>query len=172
MKITEALADIKTLQKRIVHKEQFILTHICLQGNMRDPLTKEGGSKKAVDAAYQAISDMGKRIEGLRTAINTANTKTDVTVNGITKTVSEWLVWRRDVYPTTKRVLENIILSVKRVKDDVQAKGLTMASDATEPSEVTVFTDETKLLKDIDNLEVAIGSLDGQLSLVNATVDI
>ena len=53
MTITEALAEIKTIQKRIDKKREFILHHTYRQHTLRDLLEKDGGSPKVVGLIYQ-----------------------------------------------------------------------------------------------------------------------
>ncbi len=42
--ITEALAEIPTIEKRIEKKREFILNYLYRQSSVRDPHEKDGGS--------------------------------------------------------------------------------------------------------------------------------
>ena len=95
--ITEALAEIKTLKKRINKKRTFIYDHMFLGGQMKDPFENEGGSQVAIDKATQAARDMENRVVELRLAIAKKNAETEVTLEGVTRSIAGWIIWRREV---------------------------------------------------------------------------
>ncbi len=66
MTITEALAEIKTIGKRLEKKKQAVLTNIGRDSRLKDPLDD---SVKFVKEERQAIEDLEKRIVTIRTAI-------------------------------------------------------------------------------------------------------
>lgn len=83
--ITEALAEIKTIGKRIEKKREFIGGFLARQDGVRDPLEKDGGSAKAIAGERQSVNDLEDRIVALRRGIQRANDETSVTINGITR---------------------------------------------------------------------------------------
>ena len=46
--ITEALAEIKTVGKRVEKKREFIKSFLARQDGIKDPLEKDGGSYQAI----------------------------------------------------------------------------------------------------------------------------
>jgi hypothetical protein len=100
--ITEALAEIKTIQKRIVKKQESVSGFLFRQDLARDPLEAQGGSKAHIAAERQAIADLSARVVRIRAEIQKANANTTVTIAGITRSISDWLVWRREVAPGAK----------------------------------------------------------------------
>lgn len=48
MTITEALAEITTIGKRIAKKQEFIINHLGRISMVRDPLEKDGGATAVV----------------------------------------------------------------------------------------------------------------------------
>jgi chromosome segregation ATPase len=177
MTITEALAEIKTIGKRIEKKRESLQGYLARQENIKDPLDKDGGSVAFVQREMQAISDLEERIVTIRAAIAQANATTNISLNGSTRSVADWLVWRREIAPARQRHLESIRRYIDQVRQQVsqQGRGLVNATvnvaDA-KPTDVLVNVSETDLLQEIEALEEMLGSLDGQLSLKNATVKI
>jgi len=170
--ITEALAETKTIRKRIEKKQEFVLQNLYRQERIKDPLEKNGGSAKVLASERQAISDLEQRLVKIRTAISAANTANSITINGQTKTIEEWLVWRRDVSDGQVDFMEQLNRTIQRARSEAQRKGaaVTKAGEEPEPNDVVVSIDEQDLAKDIEGIEETLGTLDGQLSLKNATV--
>lgn len=174
MTITEALAELKTLAKRVEKKQQFVSDYLFRLSPLRDPFEKDGGSVVAVTAALQSLSDLEARQVALRLAITNANLAVDITVEGITKTIAEWLVWRREVAPGRQKFLQGLkgtILGGRRRYRQEQDKGATKpGGDPLTEADMIVHLDEQALNREIEQLETVLGQLDGQLSLKNATV--
>src|SRR3990167_9466260 len=106
--ITEALAELKTLAKRIEKKKEFVMQHLLRQELLKDPLEKDGGSFAVVDRERQAIGDLQQRIIDIRTAIARANESTEIVVDDVTRSIAEWLVWRREVAPGVQQFLRSM----------------------------------------------------------------
>lgn len=176
--ITLALAETKTIERRIEEKHKFITTYLTRPANRVDPLNKEGGSEEAVRRELQSIRDLEERLVVIRLAIADANAKTSVTVEGTTRTVAGWLAWKREVAPR-----EQILLRTMRETIDNDRKRYTGTRQVTygvnssqpvvtDNPDIVVTMSETELAKSIENLEKTLGGLDGQLSLINATVQV
>lgn len=173
--ITEALAEIKTIGKRIEKKRGFVAQYVARQEIVHDPLTNQGGSEKALREERQAIADLEARIVGIRLAINAANVATAVTVGTQTKTIAEWLTWRRDVVPGRKAFLTQLNNALLNVRREAQQKGLNIVAQVgSQPDQknIIVNLDERALAQEAEQLETTLGTLDGLLSLKNATVTI
>lgn len=172
--ITEALQEVKTIDARIQKKKEFVFNFLFRQNTQRDPHEKDGGSAVLIAQERQAINDLLERKISIRTAINIANAENSITIGKQTRTISEWLVWKRDVAPTMKVILNETAARLQVLRQDVTRKGLNVTQSA--PSEVTtdiiVNVNENELSKQIEALEEAISTLDGQFSLKNATIKI
>jgi hypothetical protein len=59
--ITEALADVKTIDKRIEKKKYFVQSYLVRQERLKDPLEKDGGATKVIHQERQAIQDLQER---------------------------------------------------------------------------------------------------------------
>jgi hypothetical protein len=173
--ITEALAEIKTVQKRIEKKREFIGGFLARQDGIKDPLEKDGGSFQAITRERQAIGDLENRIVTLRRGIQAVNESTTVTINGISRSIADWLVWRRDVAPGHQQFLGKLRASLNSVREQARKQGaalITTGSVADKPTDIVVNINEQDLAAEIEKLEDTLGQLDGQLSLKNATVPI
>lgn len=180
MTITEALAEIKTIGKRLETKKQFVLQNLGRDSRLLDPL--EGGSVQFIKRERQAIADLEKRIVTIRTAIQKSNFETSATVGEMTYTVSEWLTFRREVAANRQMFLNAINGAVRGVREKVQREGgrvnvagvsaTAIVEGNKAPLEVIIYVNERELLEEQEGLEKTLGELDGKLSLLNATTTI
>lgn len=170
--ITEALAEIKTINKRLAKKRQFVQEHLFRQERFKDPLVNDGGSKQAIDRERQAIGDLEERVVHLRRAIQDVNEQTSLSVNGTTRNIADWLVWRREVAPQQSQFLDTLNNQILAARREAQQKGVAVVSGevkASSDSDLVINIDLTALSQDREGLEEVLGTLDGQLSLKNAT---
>jgi DNA repair exonuclease SbcCD ATPase subunit len=170
--ITEALQELKTLQKRIAAKREAIMPYVARPNQLKDPLEAKGGSLQHIKQERQAISDLEERYISVRDAIQTANHTTILSLGGKSQFISQWLTWKRDISSGQKLFLHQLSNGIKGLRQETVKKGNRLV-DATvsTPGEtdVVVHVDEKALLEEQDKLEQLIGDLDGKLSLLNAT---
>jgi hypothetical protein len=179
MTITEALAEIKTINKRLEKKRSSILQYIARDVRLKDPLEGDGGTIEFIKRERQAIYDLEKRIVAIRTQIQRSNLATTLAIDGHSMCVAEWLTYRREVADGQKSFLTKLIGGISATRDEIQKKGgrmltanvasLAIVETGKPAFEVIVSVDEKDLLSDAENLETILGSLDGKLSLLNAT---
>lgn len=179
--ITEALAEIKTINKRLEKKRQAVLPYLARDVRVKDPFEHNGGSEQFVAAERQSINDLQNRIVNIRTAIQSSNLSTKITVNGVTKSVSEWLTWRREIAEGERVFLATLTQGLKSLRTELQKKGGNLATatavsnvnfDPNAPPAMVVNVDEKNLLGQQEGLETILGELDGKLSLLNATTTV
>jgi hypothetical protein len=170
--ITEALAELKTIDKRIAKKREFVLTYLLRQEMFKDPLEKDGGSVSAIKREMQSIHDLEERKILIRRAVQQANERHSVTVGRQARTIADWLVWRRDVAPVYQQFLANVRTKIEQARQEAARKGAGLAGTAetAKPNDVIVNVNEQELAREIEGLEDILGTLDGQLSLKNATL--
>lgn len=182
MTITEALAEIKTIGKRLEKKRQAVLSNIGRDSRLRDPLASEtGGSIEFVARERQAIEDLEKRIVAIRSAIQRSNLETRATVGENSMTVQEWLNFRREIAQQRQMFLASMNMGIKQIRERVQrdhpggrvvaaaAASAIVQSGEKPPIEILIHLDEKNLLEEQEGLEKVLGDLDGKLSLLNAT---
>lgn len=173
--ITEALAEIKTIGKRMEAKRKGLMPYVARQDGVRDPLEKDGGSLSFIISERQGIADLGKRIVALRRGIQHANDGTTVTIGGTSRSISEWLTWRREVAPGEQQFLAALRQNLNSLRDNAKRQGSAIVPAGTQaqaPTDFIVNVSESELSGQIESLEETLGTLDGQLSLKNATTPI
>jgi len=172
--ITEALAEIKTIGKRVDAKRQFVSQYVARQEIVRVPLANQGGSAAAIKAELQSIHDLEERAINIRLAINAANVATMVTVAEVTRSIAGWITWRRDVAPKVKAFQAGMRSGIANIRRESLQKGMNIVQsvNSTEQSDknVVINVDELALAKEAEEMENVLGTLDGLLSLKNATV--
>jgi hypothetical protein len=169
--ITEALAEIKLIDHKMDKKHRFVLNHLVRSVKRVDPLEDKGGSVKVVKQEMQAIDDLGERLVSIRRAISRANQENNIEVNGLIRTIADWLTWRRDVYPRESAHYNNL---AKKIVNERQAFGglgqKYQAAQEITGEDMLVHLDEKDLIDNIESLEETNDRLDGLLSLKNAQI--
>lgn len=170
--ITEALAALKTAQSRIEKKQAAVLQYLGRDARLRDPMEKEGGSAEFVRRERQAIADLQAQIVKTRVAIQAANLATSLTVEGETRTLAEWLTWRRECSEKQSAFLDRLTGTLAVLRQQAAQRGQAVKADGDQnavPGDVIVSLSEAKLAEDVERHTTVLGVLDGKLSLLNAT---
>lgn len=176
--ITEALAELKVIDKRIASKVEFIQRYLARREEMRDPLERQGGSDKLISQERQAIGDLYEQQIAIRRAIAAVNAKETISVDGLTRTIADWLVWKREVANDQRNQLRTLASMIDRSRQEAQRNskqvvGVAVASSGdAKPGDIIVNINEQELQQDIEKLETIFGTLDGLLSLRNATLTV
>ena len=173
--ITEALAELNTIQKRIEKKRQFVLGYLTRPDGLRDPLEKGGGSLELIKRERQAIRDLENRHLSIRMKIQQANHATQVRIGNVSMSVAEWLTWRKETAPGVQTFLTQVRGTLDRVRQQAQQRGNAVVSAVAttgdqKPADIIVNVDEQELAVEAEAVEEVLGMLDGKLSLTNATV--
>lgn len=176
MTITEALAEIKTINKRLQTKRQNTLQYVARDVRVKDPLEREGGSVEFLKRERQAIGDLEKRVVAIRTAIQQSNLTTRTTLGDKDASIAEWLTWRREISVGAREYLHLLQTNIKQLRDKMQREGRAVITAQSEsdgkPGDVVVHLEERTLLEEQEGFDVIMGELDGRLSLLNATTTI
>jgi len=177
--ITEALQEIKTISKRLVKKRESLSMYLARDMRVRDPLEKDGGSAKFLAEERQSMHDLEERVITLRTAIQLSNLTAPIVVGGQSRSVAEWLTWRREISPNQVAFARTLVQGIVSIRQKAQEKGGRAISanvaqvvenyDPNGPLQVVVNLDEVEVLREQERLETILGDLDGKLSLFNAT---
>lgn len=176
--ITEALAEVKTNLKKIEKKQEFIFSHLAREDQVRDPLEKDGGQQEVISREMQAIHDLLQRNIVLRAAIQEVNLAEVVSIGGRSRTVAEWLIWKRDVAPVFGKWLQDLARRVGQVREQAKQRSVQVVSASasvggqTGPRDILINVDESALQKAIEDFTQMYGDLDGKLSIFNATTTI
>lgn len=172
--ITEALAEIATIDKRLPKKQEAILRFVVRDERQRDPLEKHSGSTQFIQSERQSVHDLNERRIALRRAITQANAETTLTVSGVTRTIADWLVWKREVYQRERDLLNQINSRIESGRGEARKRGVALVSVDTgsDAGNIIACVDEQTLAREIEALEDTHGQLDGLLSLKNATTTV
>jgi len=173
MTITEAMAEIKVIVKRVNKKIESLKEYVIRPDAVRDPLEDSGGSTEYVRSEVQSIRDLFQRIMDLRVGIQKKNQETELTIEGVSRSVSEWLTWRREVASLEKLLTDTLwgIIVAARREQRSRAQALE-SGEVKNQFELVCNVDEADLLKTRETNEAVLEQLDGQLSLLNATVNL
>ncbi len=169
--ISEALTNIKTIDDRIGKAVNFINNYVSRPNSMKDPLQGDGGSKTVITKTRQSIKDLEQMKVNLRLAINRANLEKSVAVNNETKTVAEWLIWRREVADNSKKSLESIIQRVNVARSQAMKVGQKVTEEE-DKGDIIVNVNELEINKQLEHMVTVLGELDGKLSVFNATTTV
>jgi adenosyl cobinamide kinase/adenosyl cobinamide phosphate guanylyltransferase len=159
--ITEALADLKTINKRIEKKREYITTYLVMESKIH-----------LIRRERQAIADLEKRFVDIRTAIQRANHENMILIEDRNKTISEWLTWRKEISAGEKAFTSKIRQAVINARTQAATKGWAVVPSGQPTKDFTdlvVNVDEGELAKQAEQIELVLGKLNGLLSLKNAT---
>lgn len=171
--LTEALAEIKLIDGKLGKKAGNVLEHLTRPKVQVDPLEDKGGSPKFIAQEMQAIDDLGERLITIRQQISRVNQNNVIEVLGVTRTISNWLAWRRDVYPNLATFYNNLSRNISQGRRQLgfehpaRRAGQEVASE-----DMIVHIDEVELMGKIEHLDAINSKLDGLLSLKNAQIEI
>lgn len=176
LKITQALSEIKLAEKKIASSLTFVLKNAKRDERLRDPFEKDKTTQEAmVKAELQSIADNEKRVVSLRMAINKANLENSITIEGQTKTIAEWIIWKRDILPRLQDRLERMnkeLVVSPKVTTSAELWQREVNRQAPEVVNHVFNISEKKLLEEIQLVQSIEEKLDGMLSLSNANIDV
>ena len=173
MKITEAMAEIKLANKKIQSSMDFVVRNIRREDWRLDPFAKEGTTQEAmVKAELQSARDNMQRVVQLKHAINEANRINRLEVAGISMTIAEWLIYRRDVLPLAQRNVTHLANLLANVNREVPVSRWAGQATERDTTNWIINVSDKELIDEIQKLNTIEERLDGALSLANATIDI
>lgn len=173
--ITQALAKINVLKKRIENKAAFVREHVARQKMYEDPFAAEGGTPKEIVSAQDSIRKNSESVIKLRCAINASNTLTYVEAAHLRRSIAAWLIWKREVEPSERTRVAALLEAIKRTRETAASKKVQVVShdgEAQEPLDLMINIDEKALRLKASLLDDITGELDGELSQSNATTTI
>jgi hypothetical protein len=173
MTIAEALSEVKLMEKKLEKKHLFVLANLSRFDHIKDTFEKDGGATKALNSELQSINDLNKRLERIRASIAKANLDTNVTVGEDTRSLHEWITWKREIAPRHIKFIDAIHTSLK-TRIDKETNNPTAFKDE-EKNQVKLAQLVTHLsyqdfIKQSEKLHDLLQTVDGKLSLKNATI--
>jgi hypothetical protein len=175
IKISEAMSEIKLFVKKISNQREIVLRHMIREDFRRDPFDRDGSTQEVqVKAALQSIKQLEENIVTYRAAITQTNMAKNLTLEGITMSVAEWLIWKREVLPIRKNLLAAMSTQVKQAMSSTPTVRTSRPGVETQDvqSKYVFNVSDKWIAEEIQKLDTIEERLDGQLSLFNATTDV
>jgi hypothetical protein len=170
--ITEVLAEIKSTDSKIKKKAEFVSKYLFRQESQKDPLAKDGGSESIIPKEVQSTLDLLERRVELRRVIAKANASTMLTVGETTRSIADWIVWKREVAKQKGDMLRGMLQGIQATRTNATQKGWRVTTEGKEPNDVVINVDELKLQRQLEEIDEILGVLDGKLSMKNATTQV
>lgn len=168
MKIIEALKTLPVLEKRIESNIVKISRYAAgvesgsVTGASFDTVAQQ---RQELASLIQANVDLVKQRASLRRQLYITNTTVEVEINGVKKTISEWIEYREKGFDLVERTYKalneaNAIQELRGAKIDTNVG-----------ARVVKFYDEVNKNKLIDENRALKDALDAQLEIINATTE-
>lgn len=169
--ITEALAEIKLISKKIEGKAPFVISNLTRYGHMPDPL---GESKKALESEMQSYLDLGGRIIKIRRVISAANLSHEITIGERTMCIADWLIWKREVAKNQHELFDRIQSTLKQALDrnGLSPQAYKDADGNPKFAELITNLPYQEYFDRATKVQDQLAKLDGLLSLKNATITV
>lgn len=172
MTITEALAEINLIKKKIAEKETHTMRMVAHPTHLKDPFQSDGGSVAVLERERQSLQDLRTRFVKIRSAISKANCEHSIEVCGMKKLIFDWLSWKREIYKGEIDYLRALMGVHLKVQNEERSKPQVF-EDKDGKKVLVTYTynfDISEIQKQIEKVEEIYGKLDGMLSLKNATI--
>lgn len=170
--ITEALSEVNLVKKKIAAKQEKIRGALVRADHVKDPFEKEDGSVEMIKREFQAIQDLSTRLQKIRAGISQTNISTTITIEGQTRSIHDWLVWRRELQKGEQGFIQICHSTVKQHVDSLMRQPQVVKDNEGKATlvEYKINVDYAELLKRDHTITEILERLDGQLSLKNATI--
>ena len=181
--ITEALAEIRLIQKRLATKRKYLLENVVRHSALRDPHESSGGQEATARQTKQGILDLERRHLRIRAAIQRSNLDTMLTVSPLadvdgevaveeTRSVADWLVWRREIAAGQMKLERDIVSVVTKNQEQLSALAKQATSETFRGGDLVVNVNVHDAEQRADAIQRLLGSLDGALTKHNSITQI
>jgi large subunit ribosomal protein L7/L12 len=168
--ITEALSQIQAIDLQVAKKQQLIDAYLLRSGAIRDPLERDGGTQSVLAREHQAIAALLERKVLIRRAVQAANEQATITHEDQTRSIADWLVWKREIVARRSEFLNQIRFRIEQARRETAQPRPKVGEDSSRGSDLVVHVNEKDLASELEALEERQGYLAGQIALKNATV--
>jgi hypothetical protein len=166
MKLIEAMKKMRVIEKRMARKMGSINAYAALVSSEKPYFESESAQKKEVQSLIQANHDLMEEYLNLKRAVEITNLVTTVTIEGLTESISAFLVIKR-------KFAQMMVNTYGALNDDAAAQRLRQ----TPPVEgqrlhVIRLYDEKDKLENMRKWMDIYEAIDAKLEVVNATTDL
>jgi large subunit ribosomal protein L7/L12 len=169
LSISEALSQIQVIDRQVAKKQQLLDAYLLRDAAVRDPLAREGGTAAVLAREHQAIAALLERKVLIRRAVQAANERATITHEDETRSIADWLVWKREVVARRAEFLNQMRYRIEQARRET-TRQRAAAGDAARQNDLVVHVNEKELANELEALEERQGYLAGQIALKNATV--
>jgi hypothetical protein len=94
------------------------------------------------------------------------NEATQLTIEGSTKSVADWLVWKREVAPNITKELTLLLAGVQLAR-----RGAPQKTTVDQPEPIISHLNERVVMEALTAVQNILSVLDAELSVLNATTE-
>lgn len=175
--ITEALAELRTIEKRLAKKRDFVKHNLHRPEQVADVFLDDGGMEAVVLREMQSIGDLEERAIRIRDAITASNQVTGLVVGEKSRTVHQWLVWKREIVSHQISLRQAISSELVRAEQGIRDKVYRVQRGSDGPVEelpvrMVYALPRKRIMEELDEIETTLGQLDGKLTLSNSRTEI
>jgi len=167
MKLIEALQELKLTAKKI-QDQQNRLPQLC--SVVSNEIPQVGGSVEAqtqeVNSIVQSIFDLGDYYTSLKLRIEKTNNATLVEIDGVTKSLTEWMVLERAIGGSVMSTAR--LINTKRAEDMVSR----MPTGAKENITIIPCFDSKKLSEKFTKYNDMVARISAKKETTNAVTDL
>lgn len=138
-----------------------------------DKFSKDGGAEKVLTSELQSIENLNLNLIKIRSAIMKANLENNIVIDGASLPIYSWLVWRKEVFNVLQRTYEDIWEKTKQEVDKSMRTPQVVKDNegkVIELARVIPNMNHVECQKIFQKISETNDSLDGKLSLANATI--
>lgn len=171
MKIIEALKELPLIEKKIEKNNQLTKKYssALVVGEIGQfDFETEEKQRVEVSALIQSTNDLLDRKAKIRRALAITNATVKVTINGVTRTITEWIEYRQkgiDAQIQAQMALD--VFNGNQQLDLMQGR-----VDVGAGVKLVRFFDEKSKNDEVSKLQDLKAAIDPQLEMVNATTDL
>lgn len=167
MKIIEALKELPLLEKRIEKNIELIQKYSSeVEGAGEFTFKTKEQQTAEVASLIQSVSDLAARRGKIRRALAMTNATVTVAIQGVTRTITEWIEYRERGYNFEARALQALntntaasIVRTTQVQVDIGIKPVRFYDEAEKNAKLAAITE-------------IHGAIDATLEIINATTEL
>jgi large subunit ribosomal protein L7/L12 len=169
--ISEALSQIQVIDQQVAKKQQLIEAYLFRDAAVRDPLARDGGTQPLLAREQQAITALLERKVHIRRGVQAANQQATITHEDETRSIADWLVWKREVVARRSEFLNQMRYRIEQARREMSRHAASQTGEGSSRGrDLVVHVNEKELAGELEALEERQGYLIGQFALKNATV--
>lgn len=169
MKIIEALKELPLIEKRIAQMISDINQYASLISSEEPALGTEDAHKKKVKGLKQKAFDLIRHYEKIKNTLEKTNCKVVVEIEGVKKTIREWITVRKDTGKLYSAVFD--AFNIKHATDLLNSVRIDVTKEGVNVSLKRMYS-EDEIKQEREKSDLIISRIDAALEVVNATTDL